>query len=258
MLNSHHEDLAYRYVFEALSEREREELLASLPSDHELADLVQSHSDVSEELAWAVPQVEPPDFIRENLMDQIDSGFQSVSASPEKDRPPSNILRVSFWLPYAAAAGLMICSLVEYGRVHELKDRLAGVTADLAKIRGENTLAQLQLTELRSKDQIYEQAEVLLAWNPGDHHGILYLKNLPPPPAGHDYQLWLLPAKGSPASAGVVVALTGNAEFHVDSSTLAGAELKSGSAPGFAVSVEPSGGSTSPTGPIVLLTSAGP
>jgi len=76
--------------------------------------------------------------------------------------------------------------------------------------------------------------------------------NLQPLPSGKTYQLWLIPTEGKPISAGV---------FDPDAQG-AGAILlpplpEGVAAKAFAVTVEPAGGVPQPTGPIMLLGSAG-
>jgi len=73
---------------------------------------------------------------------------------------------------------------------------------------------------------------------------------LPPLAAGHAYELWALPAKGSPVSLGVLPATGGVARR-----VLAAAQIQAlSSASQVAVSLEPAGGSPTgaPTGPVVL------
>jgi anti-sigma-K factor RskA len=75
----------------------------------------------------------------------------------------------------------------------------------------------------------------------------LYVYNLPPPPAGQTYQLWLIVA-GTPVSMGV---------FGVEPDGRA--RLDAASVPAFsgevtvAVTIEPLGGVPQPTGPIILV-----
>lgn len=76
--------------------------------------------------------------------------------------------------------------------------------------------------------------------------GAVLLAHLPPPPPDRDYQLWSI-ADGPPDSAGVIqVDPDGNAVHRVDSVRAIG------SVHTWAVSVEPKGGVTRPTGRIVL------
>jgi anti-sigma-K factor RskA len=76
---------------------------------------------------------------------------------------------------------------------------------------------------------------------------IVYSAQLPAPPAGKNYQMWLVPAKGEPISEGVLrpeIRAWGNLWT---AAVPAGAEVKE-----FMVTIESAGGVTQPTGPKVL------
>jgi anti-sigma-K factor RskA len=81
---------------------------------------------------------------------------------------------------------------------------------------------------------------------PGQRRGVLIARDLPAPPTGRDYQLWVL-RDGVPESAGVLAAdaLRGAPHgFDVDASR--------GGALVLAVTLEPAGGLAAPSGPIVM------
>ncbi|MGA3035015.1 MAG: anti-sigma factor, partial [Terracidiphilus sp.] len=74
----------------------------------------------------------------------------------------------------------------------------------------------------------------------------VYSGLIAPAPAGKSYQLWLVPASGSPVSAGLVEANQQNGAVVV--------RLTPGLvAKAFAVTLEPQGGMPQPTGPKVLV-----
>ncbi|MGH9358338.1 MAG: anti-sigma factor [Terriglobia bacterium] len=80
---------------------------------------------------------------------------------------------------------------------------------------------------------------------------VFYAANLPPLPANKTYQLWLLPTRGKPISAGIFkIDKTGNGQVLLP-------PLAHGiSAKAFAVTVEPEGGRPQPTGKMVLMGAA--
>jgi anti-sigma-K factor RskA len=83
----------------------------------------------------------------------------------------------------------------------------------------------------------------------GDNQAALVLHGLKPLPANQTYQLWLIPAGGDPAPAGLLAVQT-------DSPTWVALQVPADAPQDFSavgVSVEPAGGSPAPTGPIVLL-----
>jgi len=85
------------------------------------------------------------------------------------------------------------------------------------------------------------------------HRGLLfYSGNLPAPPAGRNYQLWLVPVSGNPISAGV---FTPNREGRA---TIVLPQLPAGvAAKAFAVTIEPAGGVPQPTGPRLQIGAVG-
>jgi anti-sigma-K factor RskA len=83
---------------------------------------------------------------------------------------------------------------------------------------------------------------------PGDRQALLILHGLEPLPPGETYQLWLIPEGRAPIPAGLV-------SVQAEEPTLFLVQVPS-QAQDYAsvgVSIEPSSGSTAPTGPIVLL-----
>lgn len=81
-----------------------------------------------------------------------------------------------------------------------------------------------------------------------DRDGILFVRGLQPLPASQTYQLWLIPAEGSPISAGLLGTDGAIAGVH---SIVIPQNAENFAAVG--ISIEPEGGSPLPTGPIVAL-----
>jgi anti-sigma-K factor RskA len=119
---------------------------------------------------------------------------------------------------------------------------LFAANAKIAKLEASNALISLRLVALDAKDPAYANARVFVAWDASQHRGSIALQDFPPTPAGHDYQLWVLdPNAPSALSAGV---LTGSRVFEVDSCSMP--------RPGFAITLEPAGGSATPS-PTILF-----
>jgi anti-sigma-K factor RskA len=76
---------------------------------------------------------------------------------------------------------------------------------------------------------------------------LMYDGEIEPAPSGKSYQLWLVPANGSPINAGVFTAVSGQPN-HWMMKLPQGIEPKA-----FAVTLEPAGGMPQPTGPNVLV-----
>lgn len=140
----------------------------------------------------------------------------------------------------AVVAGLEIRTQAAARREAEQQLRVA--QEKIARLEASNALTSLRLSALEAKDPAYAGARVFVAWDAMEHRGSIALENLPPTPAGRDYQLWVLdPNAPGPVSAGVV---TGARTFAAGSCSMP--------QPGFAISLEPSGGSPSLMGPILF------
>jgi anti-sigma-K factor RskA len=151
------------------------------------------------------------------------------------------------WIPYAIAACLMILGISQVRQIMALKLQLLAARADAARLRESNALAGLRLAKLEARDAAYASSQIIVAWDPYRHWGVVAMQNLPTAPAGHDYQLWVLdPAAEAPLSAGL---MTGSRAFT--------ATPVSTPNPGFAISLEPGGGSLEPTGPILFAVAPG-
>jgi anti-sigma-K factor RskA len=154
----------------------------------------------------------------------------------------------SRWIPYAIAAGLMILGISQVRQILGLKSQLLAARQDAARLRESNALIGLRLAELQAQDASYASSKIMVAWDPYQHRGVVAPQGLPAPPAGHDYQLWVLdPSAEAPISAGL---MTGSRPFTV--------KPLSTPNPGFAISLELGGGSLEPTGPILFAVAPGP
>jgi anti-sigma-K factor RskA len=154
----------------------------------------------------------------------------------------------AWWLSYAIAACLMILGISQAWQILGLKSQLLAACADATRLRESNALMGLRLTTLEAKDASYASSKIIVAWDPYRHQGVVALEDLPPPPAGRDYQLWVLdPGAEAPINAGL---MTGSRSFTV--------KPVSTPNPGFAISLEPGGGGPEPTGPILFAVAPGP
>jgi anti-sigma-K factor RskA len=124
--------------------------------------------------------------------------------------------------------------------------RIASLQETITTLEKRNAVAEMQVATLTSKlDGSYLAS---IAWDKSSQEGILHVRRLPETQSGKDYQLWVIdPKYAAPVSAGIFkVASDGSATIR-----FAPAQ-KISDATTFAVSVEKSGGSVSPEGPIVL------
>lgn len=116
----------------------------------------------------------------------------------------------------------------------------------LAALLERSALAEMKVATLTS--QIDATYLASIAWSQDDQSGILHVRRLPAAERDQDYQLWVLDKnQAAPVSAGVFrVAEDGSATIEFAPTQDVSPDSS------FAISLEKSGGSESPEGPIVL------
>jgi anti-sigma-K factor RskA len=231
------EELASLHALDLLDEPARKELFDATQRDADVDARARDYAETAALLAYAAPEIKPPPALRQEIIRRL----------PQR-RATSKIVPFSRWVPYAIAACLMILGLSQARQIVGLKSQLLATREDAIRLRESNALIGLQLTTLEAKDAAYASSKIMVAWDPYRQRGVVALQNLPTPPTGHDYQLWVLdPGAEAPVNAGLI---TGSRSFAV--------KPVSTPSPGFAVSLEPSGGRPEPTGPILFAVAPGP
>jgi anti-sigma-K factor RskA len=239
MNNPHAEELAAAHALGLLDERELKLLWEEAERDPEMAALIDALAETAALLAYDAPQVPPPPAVRRELMRQL----------PAHHEPARTVPFVG-WLPYAVAACLMGLAVYQSKEIFRLHRQVGAEHARATALAQNNRMAEMQLASLEAKDAAYASAKVMVAWDPQNHNGVVSIQNMPPPPPGHDYQLWVLdPTAPGPISAGLLRMESGDQGFAVPPVRSQG--------PGFAVSLEPAGGRPSPTGSILFAVAPG-
>jgi len=260
MSSTHDEQaLAAPYVLGALDSSERRAFEAHLTTCAICLAEVRSLQPVADALAHAVPQHTPRPELRSRVLGVIPGGAPGVTHA----RPvPST---TSAWLPLAAAivvaAGLGVYAWTLQGRVSSLETRLASAERraeaaerDTLEARRAANDAKVMVAVLEASDLVRidlsgqkpaPSATARALWS--RNRGMVFTtSDLPPPPPGRVYQVWVL-AKGAPISAGLLSidqAGRGLAFFQTPSDIPPPT--------GVAVSLEPAGGRPQPTGDIYL------
>ena len=248
-----HEDyreLAAVYALGALGSPDRERFEAHLASGCvQCESALEEAGRVAAELAFALAPVAPPPRVRERLFDRVRQDAESET--PARPGAPSLV----FWVALAAAASLALALGVGL-HARSLQRALEAEKAARASLEQErNRLQQWVATFTAPATRAVAlagqgsasgaQAKAFL--DPANGRLFLYVYNLPPPPPGRTYQLWLI-VGGKPVSAGLF-------DIQPDGTgRMTGEPL-----PAFAgtvtvaVTEEPAGGVPQPTGPILLL-----
>jgi anti-sigma-K factor RskA len=252
-------ELAAAYALGALDGEERarfEALLAAGDADARAAlrDFESTVATLAAETAES-----PPPALKSLLMARIDSEERSRGnvtrvLSMPRSAPP----RRSLWTVVAVSAiaagvaaiavGLAVSTVYDR-RIGQLAQEQAQLKEELARQESLVTIFQDPATQVAALSGLAPapQAKARILWH-ATAGGLLVAQGLPPAPAGKAYELWAITGTGAPVPAGV---------FAVDArgvGSLRVAPLRSGAPPDtFAVTLEPAGGVTAPTGSMYLV-----
>ena len=251
------EELAAGYALGALDEAGAAALREHLPACDRCRSLVSEYSVVAATLPETLDEIEPSPGLRERVLEaaRADRDEQPhptrVRELPTAQPEPVRLdlrreRRFPLWaLPLAA----LFAVTLGFGYWNaQLQQQLERQTAALA-------LQQEALDAVAAGGRQWvvagpdpgSAASGVLVEAPNDPRALLLVRNLPPIATDQDYQAWVI-AGGQPAEAGLL-ASTGGATRVVR------LERPLGSADAVAVTIEPRGGSRSPTGRIVALAS---
>jgi len=244
------------YALGALDGEEKQTLEAHLrdcaPCQRDLAAARQRTSL----LGLAAPPDSPRPQVKSALMDKVRAEKRPPVAQSTQSQTGKIRWGLRFSFGFGLAAAILAFATFELTKLDlergkEIKQLQAELTQDSATMQamGEVTGApdSASVTLLQQPGGPPGQAHVM--YNARMGMGV-YSGQIAPAPAGKSYQLWLVPASGSPVSAGLVSAnqQSGAVVMHLPAGLVAKA---------FAVTLEPQGGMPQPTGPKVLVGLAG-
>ena len=226
MIDDDKQQEAIDYVLGELSSEAAAAFENELASDAELRDFTWKLTEAYASLPLATDAARPGPEL-----------FSRVMMATSAGRRPIFLSALPWALAACLAIGLLVMSLV-----------YSSSRRELAELSRRDAIAHLQIASLQAQVDAYAKASAIVVWSASRQRGLLQIQSLPEPEPGHDYQLWIIdPALKNPVSAGVVSfpkLTAGIMEFSPDR-TVATAEK-------FAVSIEKTGGSTVPQGPIIL------
>jgi hypothetical protein len=234
--HEHIEDLIAASVLDGLDEDERGELQREMathgPDCSECARLMTEYSETAGRMAFAVDALPLSPGAEDRLIEAARDWDRSVgegsaavlTEAPRRRRgrarPPG--IRVKVWLVAAAAAVIAV---------------VAGLLGYALAPTGSN-LQAVTLTATGGQ-------HLSVVYAPGNQDAVLVGSNVTAPPAGKVYELWYIPTKdAAPVPAGT---FQPNANGGVLMKTKVGSEFVA-----LAVSVEPPGGSPTPTQVILV------
>lgn len=262
-------DRVEAYALGALESPEAREFEAHLQDCPACRNKLDAYRENLAELGRAVPPVTPPDGLRARVLAaartsaSADPADTSPTAAPggepeagvtdidEARQTPSAGDGPVGWITLIAAA-IAVISLVGWwtarGDVTRLRDQVASLEATTesqaaALVERDSLLAVALGVDSRAAHLVSTDRppSARLVWSPSRGRVILSVAQLPPAPEGRTYQLWGIPAGGSPVSLGTFdTPADGQAVVALQVPT--GLDISVG-----AVTEEPAGGSPAPT-----------
>ncbi len=270
------DELAALAAAGALTGTERAELDAAAAADPEVRALVREYGDAASLMALALDEPVAPPRVLEQVRLRVrgrtpvpgvivDRGSAPVIPIERGRRgKPTPAMVAAVALPLAAAAAFAFLWLRARGAVDEVAKNLAGLEKKLdesqrrerlsagAMVAAQKKVEQLQgsleavatphleLATVKATTPNTPSIKVLV--DPENRRWVVLAFDLPPIPSDRDYQLWFMPQKGNPIPAGLLAPGPGSSQFGTIAIPPDVTNIK-----GAAISVEPKGGSKTPT-----------
>ena len=257
-LDDDSEDQIAAFVLGILSQDEATRFAARLATSPELRRRVEQARRVAWLLAESPPQLSPSVDLRARILAAAD--VEQPAAAPPRPSPQAlpvpqrrTLTARAPWTRWVAAAALLL-ALGLGGWNVLLHQQLTRQQAQIEQQQAELVRTQAVLQALGGAERAWTMRGVpehapnatsLLALNPSERQTILLVRGFPLLPAGQTYQVWVI-RNGQPVSVGTFAPSSPESEYTlVIPSDLGGVTQA-------AITIEPTGGSLSPTGPKVM------
>ncbi len=232
--------LAGAYALDALTEIERAGFARHLASCEACAVEVAELSETASRLGAAAWEAPPPG-LRSTVLGEVARTRQVTARIDEPStRGEFAVRRWRRWTAAAVAAGVVAIGgvattvVIEERRVDQIAAEQARLAAALSALGGAGDATVRSVNADGG-------GRVTVAVSPSLDQGVVLVSRMPEPPAGKVYQLWLITGN-SPASAAVMAAGQRDGTVLLNSV---------GTADTLGVTVEPVGGSSSPTSGVI-------
>jgi anti-sigma-K factor RskA len=236
MIDEQRQDQASLYVLRMLPPAEALAFARELEHDPELQQLVSQLEDTASTVALAAPMRLPPTSLRSRVLAAVRGDPVAAGATSRG---------IMDWIPWTLAAGLALTAGTFWYEARTLREGYTAAQHELAQLRQRDPFSGTQIATLIPPATESDKPVGFVFFDTRKQEGMVKL-NVPQAGAGKDYQLWIIdPATGKPVSAGIL-------RPSADGSVTFKPERPLPSADTFAVSLEPTGGSNQPTGPVIL------
>lgn len=236
-----------QYVLGKLSAEEMAEVEQHAAQYPEIKEEIEAIELALEEYALLHGQTPPPGVLSTILQNVEEKGTHAQLKGNSSSR---TLLVIAWVLFFAAALGW----LYAYQQNKDRADAIAALSEELSTTEVACDSIQAELDQLRQEleflrnpatldtrmqgTDLSPEAIAAVFYNPASEASLIDVGNLPVPPSDQQYQLWAI-VDGAPVSMGVF-------EVGADTSNLQPVEYVAG-AQAYAVTLEPKGGSESPT-----------
>ncbi len=273
MEHSEYQELLAAHAIDALDARDARALREHLESCADCGAELDELRDSAALMAHAAEPASPSDEVRRRIMRDIRSQSRTVTDEPSVVMPLSQGLSAawpSVWRVAAAVAfvALLLGIIVLWRRdvasrreIAELARKLNRQQRELQIERDNRTQQNEALALMNSPDAkkmaltgtiTAQSARATFMYDEKSRNGMLLIEGLPATPADKAYEVWFIP-KGLAPIPGRTFTVTANGPAMVSDSL----PVAAGSAMVVAITLEPKGGSATPTGPIYLASPAG-
>jgi len=244
-------ELAPGYVLGALSPEEARAFEAALAASPELRREVAEFREVSGLLALPDERAPAPE-LKQRLRERIGAIKSAELSSAAREPLPRRGMLLPLLLGLALAASLLL-AIGLFRRTRTLERVLADRERLLTE--REATLNELlepavQLTTLTATGEAPPVVQVF--WNRASNLLTLNTFRLKPAPSGRVYQLWLMRKQGKPIPSALFNTEAGGHQLVRGVSVPSGEDIG-----GFALTLEPAGGSPQPTSTPIVFGNAG-
>jgi anti-sigma-K factor RskA len=241
------------YLMGSLSEEENAQVFAMIQKHPELLDEIQKIEKTLGTLASSVaPKENKPAF--KNLLIKIIQDQEQESKVIAIDRPKNNWAKYSGWAAAVVVGSALVFSVFNTSDLNQqleaTKTERQQFEQQLEDAKSDLTAKETLLTAIRDKDiitvplqgqTVSPDSYAKIYWNKNDNTIYVDVQGLPDPPAGKVYQLWSLKLNPlTPTSLGTIddFVTDANKIFTIDNPNDSQA---------FGITLEPAGGSESPT-----------
>ncbi|HVE60716.1 MAG TPA: anti-sigma factor [Chitinophagaceae bacterium] len=239
------------YVLGLATEAEQHEFEALVKQYPELAQ-AKLDFELSLETQLMRDSIAPPIAIKEKIIQSLDTSASNISYQ-ETEEFETPVRRMNAWKWIAAASFLLLLGVGYWAfSVNTKYQDLQQANAELKDQLGQSTekVAELNKTAQTLKNPVLRTATLHgTAHAPGSFANVywdtttkdvwLLINNMPDPVSDNQYQLWAL-LDGKPIDLGVIDSGVWQQKLLVKMKNVQGAEA-------FAITLEPQGGSASPT-----------